>query len=78
MCLEVRMHRTVGRVIEMVSDGVVCYTELLSLPSPPLHTSPLGSPPLPSVPPPLPSPYFASDCTDLKVWCEGAVSGAGV
>ena len=25
MCLEVRMHRTIGRVIEMVSDGVVYY-----------------------------------------------------
>ena len=42
MCLEVRMHCTVGRVIEMVSDGVVCYTELLSLPVPPFHTSPLA------------------------------------
>ena len=41
MCLEVRMHRTLGRVIEMVSDGVVCYTELLSLPSPPLPSPPL-------------------------------------
>ena len=49
MCLEVRMHRTLGRVIEMVSDGVVCYTELLSLPFPPFHPSPLPPHILPQI-----------------------------